>query len=170
LRRKNEIDQASYYLEKKSAYLGRRIIMRYLILVGIVLLTMTFSVGVNAQDNDTLNNFAEIYPWIIGASAGPIIWDTINNTGQFYRLIITESEIYDNLYLEIIMLEDEGAAKKVIEHYMFPFELFKCDQETSKINIRKWIDYDQVKISVGTKNFMLYLKPDLGKTVLVETE
>ena len=64
-------------------------------------------------------DMADYYPWITFLSQGPIDWFATDESapvqGRAYRLVITTSEIYNTVYIEMVTFGGEGCCKKTEE-------------------------------------------------------
>jgi hypothetical protein len=60
---------------------------------------------------------ADYYPWVTFLSEGPIDWFSNDESapvqGRAYRLVITTSEIYNTVYIEMVTFGGEGCCKKL---------------------------------------------------------
>jgi hypothetical protein len=121
-----------------------------------------------ADSADVYSDCGDLYAWITDVGIGSMVWDTLSDSGHYFRLVVKTSEVYQFLYLEIIGTDEEGVERKVLSHYEFPFDEFKSNRETSRIDIGTWIDYNTVEIAVARKPFLLHFERDLSKSVVEE--
>lgn len=89
----------------------------------------------------------QAYQWITFLSQGPIDWFGKNENapvqGRAYRLVITTSEIYNDVYIETVTLGREGCCKKLKSVRMFDLDAF-CKAynfigEQSGFEFVKWL-------------------------------
>jgi hypothetical protein len=71
---------------------------------------------------------ADYYPWITFLSEGPVDWFAKDENapvqGRAYRVVITTSEIYNDVYIELVTLGREGCCKKLRSVRKFDLDAF----------------------------------------------
>jgi hypothetical protein len=131
------------------------------IFFGILICSLSF--GQTSQIKTIDKSSDDYYSWITYLNEGPINWVDSKDNGTMgisFRLIITTSEIYDNIIIEKARVGEEGGGEKIlskkqvdIEGLRVPFDL---QGEIAGIKFVKWITSTSFELVI------------LGKTLLFE--
>lgn len=90
---------------------------------------------------------ADYYVWITFLTEGSVDWITEDEAaqiqGRVHRVVVTTSEIYDNVYIETLSVGREGCCKKLERVRKFGFEAFckkiQCVGEQSGFEFVRWL-------------------------------
>lgn len=87
----------------------------------------------------------DYYAWITEVSCGPREYfnDTDTSSGYEYRVVVTVSEIYNQVFIELITMGDEGSGKEVasareVDLYQVQQE-FDIRSEISGFELIDWL-------------------------------
>jgi len=111
---------------------------------------------------------ADYYPWITFLSEGPIDWFAKDESapvqGRAYRLVITTSEIYNTVYIEMVTLGGEGCCKKLKSVRKFDLDTF-CKAfnfigEQAGFELVEWLNETSLVFRYQERDFVM---SDIGK-------
>ena len=114
----------------------------------------------------------DYYTWITSLNEGPVKWlaePESETEGRAYRICITTSEIYNNLYIEQVILGTEGCCKKIawkkeLDLYDL-FKEFKLTGEVTNVEFSKWLDNTTCYLSIQERTYSLSIE---GSSVMVK--
>lgn len=106
---------------------------------------------------------ADYYPWITFLSEGPIDWFAKDESapvqGRAYRLVITTSEIYSTVYIEMVTLGGEGCCKKVKSVRKFDMaafcKAFNFIGEQAGFELVKWLNETSLVFRYQERQFVM---------------
>jgi hypothetical protein len=111
---------------------------------------------------------AQSYQWITFLSQGPINWFGKDENalvhGRAYRVVITTSEIYNDIYIETVTLGREGCCKKLKSVRKFDLNAF-CKAfnfigEQAGFEFVKWVSRTWFLFRYHQREFVM---SDIGK-------
>jgi hypothetical protein len=124
----------------------------------IVLIPFIFIAIVSFDQKETISlveTDEDYYQWITFLSEGEISWvaEPIGEVeGISFRLIITTSDIYNNIYIEKITYGMEGCCKKIVYKKEIPlsdiFKRFKLNGERSGVEFVKWLNPTSFELKI----------------------
>ncbi len=111
---------------------------------------------------------ANYYPWITFLSEGPVDWFAKDESapvqGRPYRLVITTSEIYNSIYIEMVTLGGEGCCKKLKTVRKFDLDAFasayKFIGEQAGFEFIEWLSPTSLVFRYQEREFVM---SDIGK-------
>jgi hypothetical protein len=120
-----------------------------------------FSFGQTSQIK-TIDRFStDYYPWITYLNEGPINWINSKDErskGTSFRLIITTSEIYDDILIEKVIVGEEGGGKKIVSRRLVERDSLRADfdlkGEISGIKFKKWLTPTSFKLMIQDKTLI----------------
>ncbi|MFC2152535.1 hypothetical protein ACFLSE_08410 [Bacteroidota bacterium] len=102
----------------------------------------------------------DYYQWITFLSEGDIDWLDIpiqGVEGVSYRVIVTTSEIYNQIYIETATFGTEGCCKKITDKRELPlkdvFKVFNLKGEITGIEFVEWIHSVSFIFKIGNEKF-----------------
>jgi hypothetical protein len=135
--------------------------MKKLILVLCGVLTYFLTFGQTSQIKTIDQSSKDYYPWITYLNEGPINWIESQNEGSkgiSFRLIITTSEIYDDIKIEKATVGEEGGGKKIISKRLVDREslraAFDLKGEISGITFKKWLTPTSFELIIQDKTLI----------------
>ena len=112
----------------------------------------------------------DIYPYITSVSIGPVIWNEKDNSGKFFRVIITTVEIYKHIYAESIVTDEEGYTKKVEVNYEIPSDFFDKKSDIRNLELVEWLSENLVRIRIDERCYDVYLTMSPSKLKVEQCE
>ncbi len=104
----------------------------------------------------------DYYTWLTSLTEGPIDWfdqPKEKTHGQAFRIAITTSEIYQQLYIEQVTYGNEGCCKTVAKSRELDlyevYGSFGLTGEISGIAFHRWIDANSCEITIQKKIYRL---------------
>ena len=130
-----------------------------LILSGVLICILSF--GQTYQIKTIDRSSEDYYPWITYLNEGPINWiesPQDGSKGISFRLIITTSEIYDDIIIENANVGEEGGVKKIISKRLVDREslraAFNLKGEISGIKFKKWLNPTSFELIIQDKTLI----------------
>lgn len=114
----------------------------------------------------------DIYKWITTISKGDLFIPKNQNnkeftTGEFYRLIITTSEIYNGIYIEKGFEGENGGGTEIVWKRLVNeedlYSRFNLAGEFSGIKFVKWNSWNSFTLSIQEENYRFN---NIDKTVI----
>jgi hypothetical protein len=101
---------------------------------------------------------ADIYPWITFLSENESQFESENQTSvECFRVVITTSEIYNSLYIEKVIMGEEGGGKKIAWRRMLNEDDMRIHLELkgefAGIQFIAWTGNDSFKFSMHGRTF-----------------
>ncbi|MDD4050655.1 MAG: hypothetical protein PHR28_01985 [candidate division Zixibacteria bacterium] len=108
-----------------------------------------------------------IYAYITDVYTGPFLCAEKGDSGwcRYYRLVVTEWEIYHHVWVELIETDGEGCRRTVESGYMIEDEAYPQDIDDGEfgtsVSLVEWSSFDVVKIKLKNTCYQLKLAPTL---------
>jgi len=135
--------------------------MKKLIPILCGFLTCYLSFGQTSQINTIDRSSTDYYPWITYINEGPINWiksKDESSKGTSFRLIITTSEIYDDILIEKAIVGEEGGGKKIVSRRLVERDSLRADfdlkGEISGITFKKWLTPTSFELIIQDKTLI----------------
>jgi hypothetical protein len=135
--------------------------MKKLNLIFCGVLTCFLSFGQTIQIKTIDRSSKDYYPWITYLNEGPINWiksQPDESSGISFRLIITTSEIYDDIIIEKATAGEEGGGKKIVSKRLVDREslraAFKLKGEISGIKFNRWLTPTSFELIIQDKTLI----------------
>ena len=111
----------------------------------------------------------DIYPYITVVSEGPA--ESIGDSAwTYYRLVITNVEIYDHLYIEKIVTDIEMYTRKMESSFHLDLGELINDISVRDIQIVRWINHRKALVAIDDILYRIEIHKDISKTILVKLE
>ncbi|MBK7172307.1 MAG: hypothetical protein IPH84_03535 [Bacteroidales bacterium] len=128
--------------------------MRYWLVITLTILSCRISAQTYEISTTDKSN-QDYYPWITFLSEGETSWNSDDETGFAYRLIITTSEIYNDILIEKTSCGSEGGNKTILWRRLINTdELIKAlniEGEFSDVTFINWISWDSFQLKISDK-------------------
>ena len=103
---------------------------------------------------------ADVYPWITQLSAGPVSWSGRPDSdvaGYVHRVVVTTTEIYNDVVVERVTVGEEGFGKKLAWSRQMDVasfaEAFAIRGEFAGLVVERWLDADTFEVSLQGRRF-----------------
>lgn len=128
--------------------------MKYWIAITITIVGCRISAQTYETPTTDKSN-KDYYPWITFLSEGETKWNSDDETGLAYWLIIATSEIYDGILIEKISCGSEGGNKTILWRRLVNtdrlIKALNIEGEFSGVTFIKWISWDSFQLKISDK-------------------
>ncbi len=107
-----------------------------------------------------------ISPSIEGVFSGPIKWH--NEFGERYRLLVISSEVTNEVFLQRILIGDEGCCLEISTTYELNSEILNKDKAFFDVSNVVWIDFDKFSLIVNSKKYTFDIRLVDGEHIAVK--
>jgi hypothetical protein len=104
------------------------------------------------------------YAWITQLSTGPVSWSGTPDSevaGHFFRVVVTTTEIYNDVFVERLTLGEEGFDKRLVSTRMMDVETmasaFAIRGEFAGLRVEQWDGPDAFVMSINQRRFRVTL-------------
>lgn len=102
-------------------------------------------------------------------SDGPVIWEE-DIGGKYYRLVITEVEIYQHLYIEKLLTDTEGYNRKIVASLHMDFAQLIGNISVRSIEIIQWISQKKVIVAIDDEIYRLKFNDELTEATFLKLD
>ena len=129
---------------------------RYILIFTIILSCISiYGQEFNIKTIDKSNH--DYYKGITFLSEGETNWDG-DNGGVAFRLVITTSEIYNNIYIERVFVGEEGSGRKIEWKRLVDRDnlmtIFVLEGEFSGVEFIKWATWNSFELNIQDKRLL----------------